>query len=282
MNAQNTFLWCKGFLGAVVLLLMVIPAWARPPKVKGKPFQPVTFYPLKGTYVIRVEGSMDLNSYRNVIDSVEIVPLIAQGGKSDLNQVKDSRSVRLFQKNGSYVDGGFGVLGRSMESPTEFWAAGFTLECPTEITTLELRNLGSVRDRIVFSPKPEEPVVEYRMPEITHWKTKKVLNDAVQIDLKVNDVDFGTAWITSTDFKTMGMQPCRWPNIGAGCGKVWEKYIIFVLFKGVQPYCANVYEIGKGWLNSVEIVEELFRRDLEKEELRDTSSVPVPVPVLRQ
>ena len=41
----------------------------------------------------------------------------------------------------------------------------------------------------------------------------------------------------------------------------WEHYIIVVAYQDLNPY-ANVYEIGKGWLNSIELVEKLFRRDV--------------------
>ena len=44
-----------------------------------------------------------------------------------------------------------------------------------------------------------------------------------------------------------------------------DKYVFVFLFQGLQPY-ANVWEVGKGWLNSLELVEKLFRVDEDAQE----------------
>jgi hypothetical protein len=88
--------------------------WAKPPK--EIPYQSVTFFPLKGTYVFRVEGMMDDKTFKHSIDTVELIPIKEKHGTFKLDRVQDSRSVRFYKRDGSYVDGGFGSMGNSTET----------------------------------------------------------------------------------------------------------------------------------------------------------------------
>jgi len=253
--------------GLLAAGMFINPTWAgNAPKSKEKPFQSVTFYPLKGQYVLKLSGYTDLDKMTETLHGVELMPrseIISE--KFSLDVREGTASIHLVKVDGTFVEGGVVPFFRDPNLPQRcYWIAGARVDAATPFKALEFYDTGIFQNRVDFSPKPGEPKVEYRINDLVDRKTKKIRDDLIDIDLKASDVDYGTNWRTSADFKIIDSRDCRWPNIGAFSGKSWEKYIIFVLFKGVQPYCANVYEIGKGWLNSVEIVEKLFRRDLER------------------
>ncbi len=241
--------------------------------VEAIPYQAMTFYPLSGTYVMRLEGHMDLNTFKNTLHTVEFVPLQERHeetyGKFKLDRVLDSRSILLIKKDGGTAEGGFGVLGKSMELPRETWLAGVRLDCPVEISALELKNAGRVRERLEF-PSTDGPIsIAYRAVPTLDAVTGKARTNYLNIEFKTENVDFVTTHRYSSDFKIFQpapmntKQPAGRPNaraVALSGAASWERYILVVAFQGLKPY-ANVYEIGKGWRNSTELVEKLFRRD---------------------
>jgi hypothetical protein len=247
-------------------------------KPKQKPFQSVTFCPLRGQYVVRITGHTDTEK---LTDTIEEVVLVRSDEPFDLYVRQGTASIHLVKADESFVEGGIAIWFKDPNLPRTRWRAGAKVDAQTEFRALEFFDAGHFQLRLNFPSRLEEPKVEYRMPDLIDWKTRKIVDDSIDIEIKATAVDFEADWIVSADFKTITSRGHRWPNMGAACGKTWEKYIIFVLFKGVQPYCANVYEIGKGWLNSVEIVETLFRRDVDQ---KRPESLPRPnsAVVLRQ
>ncbi len=127
--------------------------------------------------------------------------------------------------------------------------------------------MGRVRERLEFPSCEGKISIAYRTPPTVDVQTGKTPVDYLRIEFKTENVDFVTTYCYSADFKIFqpGLmntkQSTRRPNaVAAARINSWERYILVVAFQGFKPY-ANVYEIGKGWLNSTELVEKLFRRD---------------------
>ena len=262
---------------------------------RGIPWEPVEFQPLSGAYFLEISGEMDLKTYKNAITGVTLIPRRGQSGYTSAKfkgtkyeRVSEfdlwkplpnsTQVIRCVDEKGGFVEGGFWALhGNIHNTETETWYSGAKLSFPSDrYTSVELRNLNLVRDTVMLQPSLGEVSVKYKRTPVRDGNTMQIIWEP-QLYIRIltenleyygncrfsEDLDDWDAVRSGYSIQDRASRSLFGDNAGFGLtvgSGMPDKYVFMFLFQGLQPY-ANVWEVGKGWLNSLELVEKLFRVD---------------------